>query len=287
MTMLASLILLHEECWKSWFVLLVLLSTLTPGEVLRVDTAEAQSLSNWIDIVDGRDRRGACASHPTSTHYVGDKLTSSGLVKTMCVDALCQAVPCGIRDCKESLISVTWSDVRMALLNLDHDWQQALHGLKELSTHTSDFVLKGKVVTEAVPANREKSNDHHVTDPFAFSARSMPPRCGPLCRSRYTHCTSTINRCPVRATEGKIQGFHTIYWQVNMFRKAVLAVPARRHTSYWLRLQVLPSSHIASNPFQNACVEMLDTDFSGAAWCQRCIKGWKGQNCATMQSTLT
>ena len=31
-----------------------------------------------------------------------------------------------------------------------------------------------------------------------------------------------------------------------MFRKTVIAVPARRHTSYWLRLQILSSSHIAS-----------------------------------------
>ena len=71
----------------------------------------------------------------------------------MCVEALCQAVPCGIRDCKESLISLTWSDVRMALPDLDQAWQQALHGLKELSTHTSVPFLKGKVVMEAVPTN--------------------------------------------------------------------------------------------------------------------------------------
>ena len=91
----------------------------TLGEVLRVDTTEAQSLSNWIEIADGRDRRGARASHPTSRLHAGDKLTSSGLVKAMCVEALCQAVPCGIRDCKESLISLSWSDVRMALPDLD------------------------------------------------------------------------------------------------------------------------------------------------------------------------
>ena len=103
----------------------------TLGEVLRVDTSEAQSLSNWIEIADGRDRREACASHPTSRHYAGDKLTSSGLVKALCVEAFCQAVPCSIRDCKESLISLTWSDVRMALPDLDQAWQQALHGLKD------------------------------------------------------------------------------------------------------------------------------------------------------------
>ena len=56
----------------------------TLGEVLRVDTTEAQSLSNWIEIAHGRDRREASASHPTSRHYAGDKLMSSGLVKAMC-----------------------------------------------------------------------------------------------------------------------------------------------------------------------------------------------------------
>ena len=55
----------------------------TLGEVLRVDTTEAQSLSNWIEIAKGRDRREARANHPTSRHYAGDKLTSSSLVKAM------------------------------------------------------------------------------------------------------------------------------------------------------------------------------------------------------------
>ena len=119
------------------------------GEVLRVDTTEAQSLSNWIEIADGRDRREVRASHPTSRHYAGDLLTSSGLVKAMCVEALCQAVPCGIRDCKESLMSLALSDVRMALPDLDP-------------------FMKSKVVTEAVSAHREKSNDHHVTDLFCL-----------------------------------------------------------------------------------------------------------------------
>ena len=107
----------------------------TLGEVLRVDTTEAQSLSNWIEIVKGRDRREARANHPTSRHYAGDKLTSSGLVKAMCVEALCQVVPCDKRDCKESLLSITWYDVRVALPDLDQAWQRALHGLKELGTH--------------------------------------------------------------------------------------------------------------------------------------------------------
>ena len=162
----------------------------TLGEVLRVDTTEAQSLSNWIEIADGRDRREARASPPTSRHYAGVKLASSGLVKAMCVEALCQAVPCGIRDCKKSLISLTWSDVRMALPDLDQAWQKALHGLKELCTHTSDPLLKGKVVTVAVPANREKSNDHHVTDPFCLFDKIDAAEVVAPC----------VDRCPVRAT---------------------------------------------------------------------------------------
>ena len=40
------------------------------GEVLRMDTTEAQSLSNWIEIADKRDRREARASHPTSRHML-------------------------------------------------------------------------------------------------------------------------------------------------------------------------------------------------------------------------
>ena len=85
----------------------------------------------------------------------------------MNVEALCQAVPCGTRDCKESLISITWSDVWVALPDLDQAWQQALHGLKELSTHTGDHFPTDKVVVEAEPSNREKSNAHHVTDPLS------------------------------------------------------------------------------------------------------------------------
>ena len=126
----------------------------TLGEVLRVDTTEAQSLSNWIEIAQGRDRREARANHPTSRHYAGDKLTSSGLVKAMCVEALCQAVLCGKRDCKESLLSITWFDVRVALPDLDQAWQRALHGLEELSTHTSNHFPTDKVVVEAEPSNR-------------------------------------------------------------------------------------------------------------------------------------
>ena len=166
----------------------------------------------------------------------------------MCVQALRQAVPCGIRDCKESLISLMWSDVRMALPDLDQAWQQALHGLKELSTHTSDPFLKGKVVTEAVPANREKSNDHRVTDLFAFLKRSMPPRLWSLVQISL-HPPLHLNHRQMSSSSHRGKKFRVSTpscRQVSMFRKTVIAVTARRHTSYWLRLQILPSSHIAS-----------------------------------------
>ena len=104
---------------------------------MRVDTTEAQSLSNWIEIAKGRDRRETRASHPTSRHYAGDKLTSSALVKAMCIEALCQVAPHGSRDCKASLISITWFDVRVALPDLDQAWQQVLQGLKVSGTNTS------------------------------------------------------------------------------------------------------------------------------------------------------
>ena len=137
----------------------------TLGEVLRVDTTEAQSLSNWIEIAHGRDRGEARASHPTSRHYAGDKLTSSGLVKAMCVGALCQVVPCDKRDCRQSFLSITWFDVRVALPDLDLAWQRALYGLKDFSTHTSDHFPKGKVVAETVPSHRVTSTASHAADP--------------------------------------------------------------------------------------------------------------------------
>ena len=258
----------------------------TLGEVLRVDTTEAQSLSNWIEIADGRDRREARSSHPTSRHYAGDKLTSSGLVKAMCVEALCQAVPCSIRDCKESLVSLTWSDVRMALPDLDQAWKQALHGLKKFSTHTSDPFLKGKVVTEAVPANREKPNDYHVIDPFCLfdkiDAAEVVVPCADLAAPTAPQPSTDVQFEPPRKD---IQGFYTIM-------PAGKHVPKDGHRrnsekADIILAEITDSSFIPycqSNPFQNECVKMLDTDFSGAAWCQRCVKRWKGQNCATMQS---
>ena len=75
----------------------------------------------------------------------------------MCVEALCQAVPCGKRDCSESFLSITWFDIRVALPDLDQAWQRALHGLQELCTRTNNLFPEDKVVVEAEPSNREKS----------------------------------------------------------------------------------------------------------------------------------
>ena len=170
----------------------------------------------------------------------------------------------------------------MALPNLDQVWQKASHGLKELSTHTSDPFLKDKVVMEVVPSNREKSNDHHVTDPFCLfdtidTAEVVVP-----------YADLTTPTAPQPSTDVQFEppkkdilGFYTIM-------PAGKHVPrdGRRRNSkkaHIILAEITDSSFIPycqSGPFQNECVKMLD------AWCQRCIKRWKGQNCATTQSTL-
>ena len=205
----------------------------------------------------------------------------------MCVEAICQAPPCVIRDCKESLISLTWSDVRMALSDLEA-WQQALHGLKELSTHTSVPFLKGKVVTEAVLVNREKSNDHHVTDPFCLfdtiDAAEVVVLCADLAAPTAPQPSTGVQFEPPRK---EIQGFYTIM-------PAGKHVPKDGHRrnskrAHTILVEITNSSFISycqSDPFQNECVKMLDTDFFGAAWCHRCVNRWKDQNCATTQFTL-
>ena len=177
----------------------------------------------------------------------------------------------------------------MALPDLDQAWQQALHGLKELSTHTSDPFLKGNVVTEAVPANREKSNDHHVTDPFCLfdtiDAAEVVVPCADLATPTAPQPSTDVQFEPPRK---EIQGFYTIM-------PAGKYVPKDGHRrnskkAHIILAEITNSSFIPycqSKPFQNECVKMLDTDFSGAAWCQRCVKRWKCQNCATTQSTLT
>ena len=254
-----------------------------------VDTTEAQSLSNWIEISHGRYRREARASHPTSRHYAGDKLTSSGLVKAMCVEALCQAVPCDKRDCRKSLLSITWFHVRVALPDLDQAWQRALHGLKEFSTHTSDHFPKGKVVVETVPSHREMSTASHAADPFRLFDMTDAPE---VAVHRDDLITSTVPQPSAddqfQPLKEDIQGFYTIM----PGGKHVPKDSHRRNSkkAHIILAEITASSFIPycqSNPFQNECVKMLATDFSGAAWCQRCIKRWKSQNCATTQSTLT
>ena len=254
----------------------------TLHEVLRVDTTEAQSLSNWIEIADGRDRREPRASHPTSRHMLV-------MVKAMCVEALCQAVPCGTRDCKESLISITWSDVRMALPDLDQAWQQALHGLKELSTHTQVILFwRAKLswrLYRLTVRNRMITTWLII---FAFfdtiDAAEVVVPCADLATPTAPQPSTDVQFEPPRKD---IQGFYTIMPS----GKHVPRDGHRRHSkkAHIIMAEITDSSFIPycqSNPFQKECVKMLDTDFSGAAWCQRCIKRWKGQNCATTQSTL-
>ena len=129
---------------------------LTLGEVLRVDTTEAQSLSNWIEIAQGRDRREARANHPTSGHYAGDKLTSSGLVK-----------PCVLRHFvrRYRAVNVTAENFLCLSRGLMYGW--LFWTLIKLGNercmvckscvHTNNLFPKDKVVVEAEPSNREKS----------------------------------------------------------------------------------------------------------------------------------
>ena len=173
----------------------------------------------------------------------------------------------------------------MALPDLDQTWQQALHGLKELSTHTSVPFPKGKVVTEAVPAIREKSNDHLVTDPFCLfdtiDAAEVEVPCADLATPTPQPSTD-VQFVPPRR---EIQGFYTIM-------PAAKHVPKDGHfrnskKAHIILAEITNSSFIPycqSNPFQNECVKMLGTDFSGAAWWQRCVKRSKGQNCAQRSS---
>ena len=176
----------------------------------------------------------------------------------------------------------------MVLPDLDQAWQQALHGLKELSTRTSDLFLESKVVTEAVPANREKSNDHHVADLVCLfdtiDAAEVVVPCADLATPTAPQPSTDVQFEPPKE---EIQGFYTIML-------AGKHVPKDGHRRNNKKAHIILAEIIdlfipycQSNPFQNKCGEMLDTDFSGAAWCQRCVQRWKGQNCATMQSTLT
>ena len=202
----------------------------------------------------------------------------------MCVEALCQAVPCGTRDCKESLISITWSDVRVALPDPDQAWQQALRGLVE-HTHTGDHFPTDKVVVEAEPSNREKSNAHHVTDLFrffdTFDAAEVVVPCADLATPTALQPSTDVQFQPLRED---IQGFHTIM-------PAGKHVPRDGHRrnskkAHTILAEITASSFIPycqSNPFQNESVKILATDFTGSAWCQRCFKKWKSQNCTTKQ----
>ena len=207
----------------------------TLGEVLRVDTTEAQSLSNWVEIAKGRDRREARANHPTSRLDAGDKLTSSGLVKAMCIEALCQAVTHGSRDCKASLMSITWYDVRVALPDLDQAWQQVLHGPKKSSTHTGEEVSQnilpiGVTIADSVEAelpNCEQSSGHHAADPFClFDTIDAAEVVVPCADPATTVAPQPSTEVQFQPLKENLQGFYTI-------------MPAPK-------LQPLPSSRTAS-----------------------------------------
>ena len=208
----------------------------TLGEVLRVDTTESQSLSNWVEVEKDRDRREARANHPTSRQYAGDKVTSSGLVKGMCIEALCQAVSHGSRDCKASLMSITWYAVRVALPDFDLAWQQVLHGPKESSTHwrggIAEYLPIGVTIADSMEAeqpNCEQSSGHHAADPFCLfdtiDAAEVVVPLQPLHFSHRRRFSSNHTKITIKACTHPCR-------RASMNRETFIAVTAGRHTSF-------------------------------------------------------
>ena len=127
----------------------------------------------------------------------------------MCIEALCQAVPHGSRDCEASLMSITWFDVRVILPDLDQAWHQVVHGPKESSTHTGEEVsptilpvaVTNEDAVEAELPNREQSSSYHAADPFCLfdtidAAEVVVPCADPA-------TTTAINGGPVPTTQRK------------------------------------------------------------------------------------
>ena len=141
-----------------------------------------------------------------------------------------------------------------------------------------------------VPSHSVISTASHAADPFhlfdMIVASEVVVHRGDLNSS--TAVPQTLADDQFQPLKEGIQGFYTIM----PGGKHVPKDSHRRNSkkAHIILAEITDSSFIPycqSNPFQNECVKMLDTEFSGAAWCQRCIKRWRSQNCATAQSTLT
>ena len=123
-----------------------------------------------------------------------------------------------------------------------------------------------------------------MTDPFAFfdkidAAKVVVP-CADLATPTAPQPSTVVQFVPPRK---EIQVFSTPSCrQVNMFRKTVIAVTTRRHTPYWLRLQILPSSHIAS-PILSRTSALRCWTPTSLAQCgvNDASKDGKVKNCAT------
>ena len=133
---------------------------------------------------------------------------------------------------------------------------------------------KAKLSRKLYRLNREKAYDHHVTDPFCLfdkiDAAEVVVPCADLAAPTAPQPSTDVQFEPPRT---EIQVFYTIMPQVHMFRK-----DGHRRNSKKAHIILAKSTdssfipYCQSNPFQNECVKMLDTDFSGAAWCQRRVK---------------
>ena len=165
----------------------------------------------------------------------------------MCVEALCQAVPCDRRDCKEPLISFTWYDLRVALPDLDQAWQRALHGLKEWNTHTrvKDFSTD-EVAVEAELSNREQSFAYHAADLFGFFGTVDANEVAvPYVDSVTAITPQPPTEVQFQPLKENLQGFYTIVPTSNHFPKDGHRRNSKKAHFFLPKSQPLPSSHTA------------------------------------------
>ena len=152
-----------------------------------------------------------------------------------------------------------------------------LHGLKESSTHTGKQFSTDEVVVEAELSNREKSFAHHVADPFClFDTIDAAEVVVPCADSATTTAPQPSTKVQFQPLKEDIQGFYTIM-------PASKHVPKDGHRRNSKKAHIILAEVTASSfipycrSFPNESVKMLAADFTGAAWCQRCIKKWKSQ----------
>ena len=174
-----------------------------------------------------------------------------------------------------------WHDVHMALPDLDQAWQQAMHGPKESSTHTGEEYRRisspqlSRKQIQWRPSGLTVNSPPVTMQPilFAFSTRSMLPRLWSLVLTPpHPSHLSHERRSSSNHTNKTFKASSPSCQRVSMFRKTVIAVTARRHTLFLLKLQPLPSSQTASRSLSRTrpsrCCRLISLarhDASGAS----------------------